>query len=99
VAAARRTGVNRNTAEPRLISFFEEGPQLRRPVSEQVTSPAQRANPTRQQTRTSKIEILSVQQWRASIEGVELPSISVVPPPPEVAMPESVRRPQIFFDS
>ena len=37
-------------------------------------------------------EILQARQWRAAIEGVELPRISVTPPAREVEMPESVTR-------
>ena len=44
----------------------------------------------------TRTEILKARQWRASLEGVELPRVSVTPPPPPVAMPESVRKPKIF---
>ena len=41
-------------------------------------------------------EILQARQWRATIEGIELPRNSAVPPPMTVEMPESVRQPKAF---
>jgi hypothetical protein len=41
-------------------------------------------------------EILQARQWRATIEGFELPRNSAVPPPMTVEMPESVREPKAF---
>jgi len=44
----------------------------------------------------TRTELLQARQWRASVEGIELPRISVTPPPTEVTMPESVRKPRAF---
>jgi len=44
----------------------------------------------------TRSEILQARQWRATIEGIELPRNSAVPPPMTVEMPESVRQPKAF---
>ena len=41
-------------------------------------------------------EILQARQWRASLEGVELPRNSIPPPPVAVEIPESIRKPKEF---
>ena len=41
-------------------------------------------------------EILQARQWRAQLEGVELPPNSVARPPVMVAVPQSVRKPEIY---
>jgi hypothetical protein len=44
----------------------------------------------------TRTEVLEARQWRAALEGVELPRISVVPSPPAITMPDSVRQPAVF---
>jgi hypothetical protein len=44
----------------------------------------------------TRTEILKARQWRATLEGVELPPISMARPPPVVEMPESLRKPRTF---
>jgi hypothetical protein len=41
-------------------------------------------------------EILTARQWRASLEGVELPPNSIARPTVMVEIPESLRKPKIF---
>jgi hypothetical protein len=41
-------------------------------------------------------EILKARQWRAELEGVGLPPISIARPPVVVEMPESIRKPKMF---
>ena len=44
----------------------------------------------------TRTEILQARQWRAQLEGVELPPNSVARPPVLVDVPESARRPKAF---
>ena len=41
-------------------------------------------------------KILTARQWRAELEGVELPPISIARAPVVVEIPESLRKPKIF---
>ena len=44
----------------------------------------------------TRTEILKARQWRAELEGVELPPISIARPPVVVEIPESIRKRKIF---
>jgi hypothetical protein len=44
----------------------------------------------------TRTDLLKARQWRAQLEGTELPPNSIARPQVVVEMPESVRKPKVF---